>query len=370
MLNYKYKLYRSKKNKRLHQLCSTAGFVWNHCIALQKRYYSLYGGYIGSSKLQKHIAKLRKKNPYWKRLNSQTVQEICQRVDKAYQRFFKKLADRPPRFKNPWQFKSFVLKQSGWSLKDNKLILNKIGTYKFSKSRNFKNVKRATVKRDSVGDFYLILTCDIKPQTFKRAGNAAIGVDFGLKTYLTLNTGKQEISPQFFKAHEKEIVNKNQILARKNKIPASKNRSKAKTNLAKSYRSMRAKRSDYQWKLAHELCRGHAFIAIETLNIESMKRLWGKKVSDLSHSSFIEKLEHIASKYGTIIQKVDKFFPSSKLCSECGHKHSDLKLSDREYKCQSCEAVQDRDLNAAKNIKAEGIRLYKSRCKTIPAWLE
>ena len=92
--------------------------------------------------------------------------------------------------------------------------------------------------------------------------------------------------------------------------------------------------------------------------------MWGKKISDLSHSSFIVKLKYIAKKYDTVIQEVDKFFASSKICSCCGHKKKTLLLSERTYTCESCGSVKDRDENASDNILSEGIRLYESIRKT------
>ena len=110
MYNISYKAYTTKKLKNIHQMIDTSAWIWNHCVALQKRYYKLYKKYINVNKLQKHIAKLRNKNPKWKELNSQSAQEICQRVDEAYKRFFKGLAKRPPKFKKAKNFNSFVLK--------------------------------------------------------------------------------------------------------------------------------------------------------------------------------------------------------------------------------------------------------------------
>jgi len=362
MLNLKYKIYENKKNQRLMSLNKTACIIWNHITALQKRYYGLYEKYISTGRMQKHIAKLRKKNYYWSKLNSQSVQEICQRHDQAYQRFFKKLAKRPPTFKKVKNFKSFVFKQSGWKIKDNKLTINKIGNFKFSKSRDYENIKRITVKKDALGDFYLILTCNIKPEKYKRAGDSAIGIDFGLKTFLTCSDGTEIKSPQFTLKGLNKLRSKSKQLSKKQK--GSNNRRKAKVNLAREYKKISNKRNDFEWKLAHKLCKKNNFIAIEDLNIEAMKKLWGRKVSDLGFSSFVQKLEHVAKKYDTVIQKVDRFYPSSKLCSSCGNKKEKLKLSDREYICKNCGVVLDRDINASKNILTEGIRLYRTKHKT------
>ena len=132
MYNISFKAYKNKDLKKIHQMINTSAWIWNHIISLQKRYYKLYGKFINVNKLQKHIAKLRNKNPRWKELNSQSVQELCQRTDDAYKRFFKKLAKRPPKFKKAKNFNSFVLKQSGWKIKDNVLRVASLDGHRIS----------------------------------------------------------------------------------------------------------------------------------------------------------------------------------------------------------------------------------------------
>ena len=362
---HKYKLYRSKKNKEIDSLITTAGYIWNHALALQKRYYSLYGSYISSTRMQSHIAKLRKRNPYWMKLNSQSVQEICQRLDAAYKRFFTKKAKRPPKFKKTRLFTSIVFKQAGFKLDGNKLTINAIGkTFKFHFSRNYGKPKRIVVKRNSLGEFYLTIFQESINQTFKTR-NGAIGLDFGMKTFLTGTNGYKKESPLFFKQLQNELAKAQRNLSSKKK--GSNNRTKARLAVARIHKRIENKRSDFQWKLAHDLCSQYSFIAIEDLNIEGMKRMWGKKISDLSHASFITKLKYIATKYGTIIQEVGRFYPSSKTCSCCGHVKKELKLSERIYVCESCNHTEDRDINASNNILSEGIRLYESVNKTSKA---
>lgn len=360
MYNISFKAYKTNRLKHIHRQISTSAWVWNHSVALQKRYYSLYGGYINVNKLQKHIAKLRNKNPKWKELNSQSVQEICQRVDESYKRFFKGLAKRPPKFKKAKHFNSFVLKQSGWKIEDNILTINK-RKYKFSKSRNYENIKRIVVKRNKLGEIFFILCCDLKPIKYERVGHATIGIDFGLKSFLTLSNGNEIKSPEFFKTSLNEIKKANKQLSSKKK--GSNNSKKALKHLQRVHLNVYNKRSDFEWKLAHELCKNNSFIAIEDLNIEGMKKLWGRKISDLSFSSFVNKLEQVALKYDTIIQKVGRYYASSKTCT-CGVKNKELKLSDREWACSSCGAIHQRDLLASTNILSEGIRLYRTKYKT------
>lgn len=271
MLNLKYKLYYNKRIKRLESLRVTSCMIWNHITALQKRYYSIYGGYISTNRMQKHIAKVRNKNDYWRKLRAQSVQEICQRHDQAYQRFFKKLASRPPKFKKLKNFNSFVYKSSGYKIEGNKLTINKIGTYKFKKSRYYENIKRISIKRDKLGDFYLVMTCDIKPLKYKRVGESTIGIDFGLKTFLTISNGDKIKSPLFYFNELDNVKKESKKLSKTNK--GSNNRNKSRKNLARRYKRISNKRSDFEWKLSHTLCKQNSLIVIEDLNIEGMKRV-------------------------------------------------------------------------------------------------
>ena len=120
MISYKYNIYHSKKTKYLDKMLRECCFVWNHALALQRRYYKLFGKYISIGKMKKHFAKRIKRNL----LHSQTTQEILERLDESYNRFFKKLAKRPPKFKSPEKFNSFVFKQGGFTL--NGVTIHKI----------------------------------------------------------------------------------------------------------------------------------------------------------------------------------------------------------------------------------------------------
>ena len=316
MISYKYNIYHSKKTKYLDKMLRECCFVWNHALALQRRYYKLFGKYIPVGKMQKHFAKRINRNL----LHSQTVQEILQRLDSAYSRFFKKLAKRPPKFKSPEKFNSFVFKPR----------------------------------------FSLIIVTDHNPiNSYRKTHDgASIGLDFGLKTYLTKSDGNKIGSPLFFKQYQNKIRKLNKRLSNAKK--GSNNRRRRLFELQQTYRKIKDLRSDFQWGLAHQLCKQYDYIFIEDLNIEGMRRLWGKKVSDLSHSSFIDKLTYVASKYGVTVHKIDKWYPSSKTC-ECGCINKGLSLRDRTWVCPSCGAVNDRDILAARNILRKGISELDSK---------
>ena len=204
MISYKYKLYKNKNTRYLDAMLRESAFVWNHALALQKRYYALYKTFIPSAKLQKHFAKRIKRNL----LHSQTVQEIIQRLDTAYQRFFKRIAKRPPKFKRAKDFVSFVFKQGGYALNGNELIINRIRKrFRFSYSREYKgNIKMVRIKRSHLGEYYVYVITDSQPSSYgKSHDGASIGIDFGLKTYMTLSDGERIDNPQFLKRSIKDI---------------------------------------------------------------------------------------------------------------------------------------------------------------------
>lgn len=361
MISYSYNIYKSNNMKYLDQMLRECCFVWNHSLVIQKRYYRMYKKYIPLGRMKHHFSKRIK--PVL--LHSQTVQEILERLDNSYSRFFKKLAKRPPKFKNIHSLRSFVFKQGGFTLNGNILTINKIKKrFKFSYSKSYEGkVKQLRICKNKTGKYSLIIVTDkITESTMEKTHDgAAVGIDFGLKTYLTLSNGKEYSSPLFFKQLQNKIKAANKKLSRAKK--GSNNRKKRRIDLAKIHEYIHNKKTDFQCKLAHELCRSFDYIFLETLNIETMKRLWGKKISDLSHSSFIEKLKHVASKYNVVIYQIDKWYPSSKTCS-CGFVNKSLSLKDRSWICPECGSANDRDLLAAKNIIRKGISELESSGKT------
>lgn len=357
MISYKYNIYHSKKMKHLDKMLRECCFVWNHALALQRRYYCLFGKYIPANRMQKHFAKRIRRHL----LHSQTVQDILQRLDSAYNRFFKKLAKRPPKFKSPEKFNSFVFKQGGFTLNGNVFTINKNKKrFKFSLSRKYEgNVKQIRIIRETCRRYSLIIITDHNPvSSYRKTHNgASVGLDFGLKTYLTASDGNHIVSPLFFKRYQNNIKKYNKRISKS--IKGSNNRKRRRFELQQAYRKIENMRNDFQWKLAHELCKRYDFIFLETLNIEGMKRLWGKKISDLSHSSFVDKLEYIATKYDVIIHHIDKWYPSSKTCT-CGYVNKNISLKDRMWACPACGAINDRDLLASQNILRKGISELES----------
>ncbi|MGB0931039.1 MAG: RNA-guided endonuclease InsQ/TnpB family protein, partial [Chitinophagales bacterium] len=181
----------------------------------------------------------------------------------------------------------------------------------------------------------------------------------------TVFTGKNfsEIDNPHFLQEDLELLRKkSKTFSRKKR--GSNNRKKSKKELLDVYKNISNRRSDWQWKLAHALCKKFKFIGLEDLNIKSMQMIWGRKISDLAHSEFVFKLKHVAKKYGTVIQEVDRFYASSKTCSKCQNKKKNLELKERTYHCDECGYSIDRDRNASINIRKEAVRIYAQIKKT------
>lgn len=361
MKTLKFKLYQSKRNKHLKRSINAAGVIYNHCIALHKRYYRMWGKHLNCAKLQSHIAKLRKRKAFWQTVGSQAVQDICQRIEKAYQLFFKhhKKGVKPPGFKKVRRYKSFTLKQAGYKFLGGNRI--KIGNrvYQYWNSREIEEtVKTLTIKRTPLGELFIVVVVDTvgEPETKVETSRIA-GFDFGLKTFLTCSDGTKIESPQFLKQSLSAIKKASRQHSKKRK--GSANRERARLNLVRKYEDVVNRRSDWFWKLAHELTDKFDMLCFETLNLKGMQRLWGRKISDLAFGEFLQIVEWVVQKKGKEVVFIDRWYPSSKTCSHCGHVLKDLDLNTREWRCPSCQKVNDRDENAAKNICAVGASTVK-----------
>ena len=183
MKTLKFKLYQHKRNRHLKRTINAAGVIYNHCIALHKRYYRRWSKHLSCAKLQSHIAKLRKKKPFWQSVGSQAVQDICQRIDKAYQLFFNQnnKGVKPPGFKEVKKYKSFTLKQAGYKFLGGNRV--KIGSrvYQFWQSREIEaTVKTLTIKRTPLGELFMVVVVDddSNPEIEVKTGKIA-GFDFG-----------------------------------------------------------------------------------------------------------------------------------------------------------------------------------------------
>jgi len=356
MKTYKFKVYKSKKLKYLHQQVRIAGEVYNYLISLHKRYYKIFGKYIHKNRLKNQLVKIKKRSKFahWKQLGSQSLQDVVDRIDHGYQKFFRRENKRPPSFRKMKKFRSFTLTQSGWKLNEESVTIGK-KVYKFFKSREILGTpKRIHVKRDSLGDFYIFLVTDhseIPPEESITSVNS-VGIDFGLKTYLTLSDGNIIKSPEFFKQFRTKISTANKTLSRKQK--GSKSRKQARKNLSRVHKKVVNKRLDWQVKLARDLTNKYTHIYLEDLDLNGMKKRWGRKISDLAFHQQVMWLDYQATKARCKVLKIDRFEPTSKRCNVCSHLKRDLTLKNRKWLCNNCGSFNHRDFNAALNIHDAG----------------
>lgn len=364
MKTYCFKLYKSKRNRKLHNQINAAGLIYNHCIALHKRYYSLYHKSLNVYALQKHITKLKKvpRFSYFKEIGSQAVQDIAERIDRAYKLFFRNLKHKirtaPPSFKKVNKYKSYTLKQCGWKLLEGNAIRVGNQKYCYFKSREIEGkVKTVTIKRDALGDIYIYFVCETEENEVLARTGKNVGYDFGLKQFLTASDGKDITSPLFFKQNIEAIRTASKMLSRKKK--GSNHRKQARLALARLHKKVANMRKDFHFKLALEICGEYALVCIEDLNLKGMQKRWGRKVSDYGFAEFVKILEYQASKTGTTIQTIDRYYASSQTCHICGNQNPKTKdLRVREWTCPHCGTVHDRDRNAAKNILKVGASTF------------
>ena len=351
---YKFRLYRcDKKDRKLRHMIFVASTIWNHFVALQRRYYALTGKYISLDRMNRHVLKLRrlKRFELWQGLHSQACQDVCLRVDDGYQRFFKGLAKGRPKFRKARKYASFTFPQSGYQVKGRQVRIGGV-RYGFVKHREIGGqIKALTVKRDSVGRLWLVFRVLETMAVVEASTGKSGGFDFGLKTFLVNDEGDAYTSPQFFAQGMDKTRRLHRELARK--VEGLAHHRRARRALAKHRADVANKRRDHHFKLAHALCDAYAVLYFEDLNLLGMKALWGRKVSDLGFGRFMSILDWVVFKRGVTLVKIGRWERTTAKCSGCGHKQA-MALRDRVFVCACCGLALDRDHNAAINIKAIG----------------
>ena len=234
-----------------------------------------------------------------------------------------------------------------------------------------------TVKREN-GVYYLVLLFNVDVQP-KPPVSGEVGIDVGVKDFLTLSTGEKINYPDRLHQLEEKVRWEQRKLSRR--VKGSSNYNKQKAIVAKAYAKVRHYREDFQHQMSHRLIEDNQFIGMETLAVGNMtrkakkkldtngklasngqasKRAMNRSILRNGWSGFAEKLAYKAQWYGRAFVQVDRFYPSSRLCHGCGHKYAGLRLSEREWVCESCGVLHDRDVNAALNILGEALRLNQT----------
>jgi len=351
---FQFKLFGCKRLRHLYRTINVAAEIWNHAVALHRRYYRLFKKTLPKARLQAHLAKLRnRKMPHWKAVGSQSVQAITDRLYLGWEAFFRGDIKRPPTFRKRRKYRSFTLKQCGYRVLGHGRIRILGRNYRFNQSRAVAGIiKTLTVRMDALRDIHITFSCDNVPQPAEapKTGLSA-GADFGLKDFLTLSTGERIAAPQPLKARLRRLRKAGAALSRKQR--GSKSRNRARLDVARLHRKVANVRSDWQWKQARMLLVMFDILVFETLNIKAMQQLWGRKVGDLGFADFLSKAGWMAKKLGKDLIKIDQWEPTTKSCHLCGYRQ-DMPLITRTFQCRSCGNVEDRDLNAAYNILEAG----------------
>lgn len=317
-------------------------------------------------------AKYKEEFPFLKEVDSLALANAQLNLDKAYKNFFRDKSVGFPRFKskkNPVQSYTTNNQNGTVALIDNKFIkvpklksLIRIKLHRQPKGM----IKSATISRHASGKYYISLLCKEEISELPKT-NSAIGIDLGITDFAILSDGQKIDNNRFTSKMEKKLkreqrkLSKRALLAKNKGIPLSeaKNYQKQKRKVARLHEKVMNQRTDFLNKLSTEIIKNHDIICIEDLNVKGMLRnhKLARSISDVSWSSFVAKLQYKADWYGREIIKVDTWFPSSQICSECGHKDGKKSLDIREWTCPICHTHHDRDINASINILTEGLRI-------------
>lgn len=354
--------YKAKINKQTEANCLEWLFLCRtlYNLALEQRilFWKQRKTSATAAQQMAELPVLKAEFPEFKKVGSQVLQDVIQRLDRAFQAFFRRLkaGEKPgfPRFKGRDWYDSFTLKQAGWKLEGRNLHIKGLGRFKLFLSRPIEGkIKTITIRRSSTGQWFVCFSCDEVPATaLPVAKKLDAGVDVGISSFLTDSEGNKVENPEFFREGESELRREQRSLSRKRK--GSKKRAKAKRRVARAHEKVSNQRRDFLNKLALLYLTIYQTIYIENLNIKGMVKNGhlSKSISDVAWGMFFEILRAKAASAGREVIGVNPC-NTSQDCSGCGAKVP-KKLSVRVHQCPFCGLVLDRDVNAAINILQRG----------------
>lgn len=356
--SFQFRLYPTKKQtKALQSLLDECRWLYNELLAQRKLAYEDLEMSLTKYQQFMFLPLLKEERPTLENVHSQVLQNVVDRLDKAFQAFFRrcKTGENPgfPRFRGVHRYNSFSYPQSGFALVGNEIKISKIGKIRVKMHRHIEGeIKTCTLKKTASGNWDISLSCEVEvsPQPPKEE---AIGIDVGLKHFATLSNGKEIPNPRFFSQGEKVLAKAQRALS-KLKKGTFERRKKGKA-VAKIHEKIRNQRKDFCHKESKKIIEQYQYICVEDLNIKKMVEgsHFAKNIIDVSWNQFRQFLTYKAAEAGRKLGLVNPAYTTQD-CSQCGHREAKL-LSDRQHCCVQCGYKASRDLNAAENILALGL---------------
>jgi len=337
-----------------------ARWYWNFALNACIGHYQETGKSLKLATYKGMLPQLKKEYPWLKEdCYSSVLQCVAINLNKAYQNFFEGRA-KFPKFKSKHHKQSIQYPQSV-TVVNQTLKVPKIGEIPAIFHREITGtIKTVTISKTPTNKYFASILCEVEATELKELGDKIIGIDLGLKNFAIVHDGEsvtKYANPKHLKRHQKNLARKQKKLSRKTQ--GSKSRAESKKNVAKVHERIANSRQDFLHKLSRKLVNESQVIVVENLNVKGMvkNRKLSKAISDVGWGMFVNFLEYkLKEKSGQLLE-IGRFFPSSKTCSYCGYLVDELPLDIREWDCPNCNTHHDRDINAALNIRNEGIRI-------------
>lgn len=353
---FKFRIYpdREQQDKLAVQFgCSR--FVYNHYRHVREGYYQDTGTGLTYNDCAVDLTeRLKVDHPWLKDADSQVIQQTLMDLDKAYKNFFEGRADYP-RFKRK-HGKQSVRYPQRFKVEGEQVYLPKVGWIKAVFHRKIEGLmKNATVSKTKTGKFFVAIQCEVE-HIEPEQKSAKVGIDLGLTTFATFSTSEKIDNPRNLKVSERRLKIRQRRLSRK--VQGSNSRGKVRFAVAAIHEKIANQRKDFHHKLSRTIVNNFGVIAFESLHVSGMMKNHNlaTAIADAGWNQFVNFVEYKAGWDGREVLRVDRFFPSSKLCSDCGAKHKSLTLNIRQWVCTECGVIHDRDENAAVNILKETTR--------------
>lgn len=297
-----------------------------------------------------------KERPDWaKEVNKGSQTKAFLNLGGAFQAFFKK-KKKHPAFKKKWHKGSFYVSNDKACIKNDLFVrLPRIGDVRMAEKLRFEGkILRYVVSRKA-DQWYVGISVELAEEPPKTKNETPVGIDVGAKHWAVTSDGEVLDRPKRLTKLEKRLKHAQRVVSRRKK--GSKNRNKARIRAARIYKRIQDVKLDAVHKFTSKIAKSHGIVCCEDLNVKGMQK-GQKSIRKAVHNSVLGEIRNQLSYKAAHYVEIDRFYPSSKTCSSCGHKRNDLTLNDRTYRCPDCGLVLDRDLNAAINIRNEGMRVF------------